>query len=114
MALTNIISYFVAAASNASNVRLDGLTGNDNKRSVRVSWDPPINLQFDVAYYRVEVLVDESVRATGNSTSNMIDLEVPFSVQETFVAQVYTVSRCGDEAGPMRSIISVSSAYTSK
>ncbi len=105
------IIFFVAVATNISNVCIEGLTGDTTRRSVQVTWDLPTNPEFNIGYYRVEVLEDGSVCATGNCTSNTMELEVPFNVKGTIQARVYTISRCNNEAGPMWSVNSISATF---
>ncbi len=107
-----ILQWFPAAApTKSTNVWITGLSGDTDSRSVQVTWDTPVNAQFDVAYYRVQTFVvgkDEYVE--GNTTSNSIQLEVAFKLGGEIRARVYTVSRCNEESEPAISTESVPAA----
>ncbi len=69
---------------------------------MQVTWDTPVNPQFDVAYYRVQAFVvgNEDEYVEGTTTSNSTVLEVPFKVTGVIRAKVYTVSSCDEESEP--------------
>ncbi|XP_064401870.1 uncharacterized protein LOC135347763 [Halichondria panicea] len=75
-----------------STVTMVGLTGDTTRRSVRVAWIPPVNPQFDIEYYLVNIYMNGVLYTTRRSSDNSLDADVPSG---EITADVRTVSTCG-------------------
>ncbi len=88
-----------------STVTSDGLTGNTKTRSVRVSWTPPVDPQFDIDFYLVRINVSGTLYTTRTSRNTSLDIAV---LSGEITADVRTVTTCGSISAARQSDGSVS------